>query len=77
MWVFCVRLLFCYAVLCVLHSFAIISLGKRELVALFLLSSWCHVAVIVLCLLLMMQLVGLQSVIVVFLAILTFFSYFF
>ena len=31
--------LFCYAVLCVLSSFAIISLGKRELVALLLLPS--------------------------------------
>ena len=32
---FCVRSLFCYAVLCVLSSFAIILLGKSELVALF------------------------------------------
>ena len=37
---FCfVRYLFCYAVLCVLYRFTIISLGKRELVALYLLSS--------------------------------------
>ena len=45
---FCVRFLFCFAVLCVLSSFAIISLGKRELVALLLLCSECHGAVIVL-----------------------------
>ena len=31
---FCVRSLYCYAVLCVHSSFTIISLGKRELVAL-------------------------------------------
>ena len=31
---FCVTSLFCYAVLCVLSSFAIISLAKRKLVAL-------------------------------------------
>ena len=36
---FCGRSLFWYAELCVLSSFAIISLGKRELVALFLLFS--------------------------------------
>ena len=35
----------CYAVLSVLSSFAVISLGKRELVALFELCSYCHVAV--------------------------------
>ena len=45
---FSVRSLFCFAVLCVLSSFAIISLGKRKLVALLLLCSECHVAVIVL-----------------------------
>ena len=36
---FCVRSLFCCAGLCVLSSFAMISLGKRVLVALFVLSS--------------------------------------
>ena len=41
-------LCFCYAVLCVPSRFAIISLGKRELVALLLLFSECHVTVIVL-----------------------------
>ena len=40
--------LFCFAVLCVLSSFAIISLGKRELVALLLFCPECHAAVIVL-----------------------------
>ena len=36
MWGFCVGFLFCCAVLCVLSSFAIIPLRKRELVALLL-----------------------------------------
>ena len=40
--------LLCFAVLCALASFATISLGKRELVALLLLCSECHVTVIVL-----------------------------
>ena len=45
----------------VMHSsFAIISLGKRELFILLLLSSWCVLA------LLMVSWVGLQSVIVAF-----------
>ena len=40
--------LLCFAISCVLSSFAIILLlGKRELVALLLLCSECHVAVIV------------------------------
>ena len=43
----CVKSLFCFAIVCVLSSFAIIWLGKRELVALLLLCSECHVAVIV------------------------------
>ena len=38
---------FCFAVFCVVSSFAIISLGTRELVALLLLCSEYHVAVIV------------------------------
>ena len=56
---FCVRSLFCYEALCVLSSFAIISLGKRELVALLLLS-WRHVAVVVLCLFLTVTWNGLK-----------------
>ena len=56
---FCVGSLFCYAVLCVLSSFAIIPLGKRKLVALLLLCSGCHIAVIALCLFLMVPWVGL------------------
>ena len=41
-------MLFPCLVLCVLCSFAIISLGKREMVALLLLCSECNVAVMVL-----------------------------
>ena len=55
---------FCYALLCVLSSFAIISLGIRELFALHLLSSRRHVAVNILC---MVPCVGLRCVIVMFL----------
>ena len=33
--------MFCFALLCVHSSFAIISMGKRELTALLCLSSWC------------------------------------
>ena len=40
--------LFCIAILCVVSSLAIISLGKRELVALVLLCSEFHVAFAVL-----------------------------
>ena len=43
---FCNCSMFCYAILCVYSSFAIILMGKRELVALLCLSSWC-LAVIV------------------------------
>ena len=38
---FCVCSMFCCALLCVLSSFAIISMEKRELVACLCLSSWC------------------------------------
>ena len=38
--------MFCYALLCVHSSRAIISVGKRELVALLCLSSWCLVIVV-------------------------------
>ena len=44
---FRVSSLVCISVCCVRSSFAVISLGKRELVALLLLCSECHVAVIV------------------------------
>ena len=49
-----------------LVSFAIISLAKRELVALLLLCSECHVAVIVLCFFLVVPWVGLLYVLVAF-----------
>ena len=53
-----------YEVLSFLSDFAIITLRKRELVALLTSRSWCHVTVSVLCLLLTW--VGLQCVIVAF-----------
>ena len=57
--------MFCCTFLCVHSSFAIISMGKRELVTLLCLSFWC--LVIVVWLFLTMQWVCLQFVIVVFL----------
>ena len=39
-------ILFCCALLCVHSRFAITSMGKRELVALLSLSSWCLVIVV-------------------------------
>ena len=42
---FCNCYLFYCALLCVNYSFAIILIGKRELVALLCLSSWCPVIV--------------------------------
>ena len=56
--------MFCCALLCVHSSFAIILMGKRELVTLLNLSSWC--LVIVVWLFLTVQRVFLQFVIVVF-----------
>ena len=56
--------MFCCALLCAHSSFAIILMGKRELIALLCLSSWCHV--IVVWLFLTMPQVCLQFVIVVF-----------
>ena len=56
--------MFCCALLCVYYSFAIISMGKRELVALLCLSSWSLVNVVLL--VLPMSRVCLQFVIVVF-----------
>ena len=61
---FCDCSMFCCALLCVHSSGAIISVGKRELVALHCLSSWC--LVIVVWLFNTMPRVCLQFVIVVF-----------
>ena len=58
--------LFCYALLCVQSSLAIVLKRKRKLVALILLSYRCLVTVNVLWLFPMMLWVGLQCVIVVF-----------
>ena len=58
--------LFCYALLCVHSSFAIILKRKRKLVALLLLSCRCIVTINVLWLFLTVLWVGLQYVIVVF-----------
>ena len=60
----CNRFMFCCTFLCVPSSFAIILMGKRELVALLSLSSW-HL-VIVVWLFLAVSWVSLQFVIVVF-----------
>ena len=62
--VFCNCSMFCCALLSVHSSFAIISMGKRKLVALLCLSSWC--LVIVVWLFLTMPRVCLKFVIVVF-----------
>ena len=61
---FCNCSMFCCALPCVHYSFAIISMGKRELVALLCLSSWC--LVIVVWVFLMIPRVCLQFVILVF-----------
>ena len=58
--------LFCYALLCVLSSFAIILKRNRKLDALLLLSHKCIVTINVLWLFLTVPWVGLQYVIVVF-----------
>ena len=58
--------LFCYALICVHSSFAIILKRKRKLVALLLLSYSCIVTINVLWLFLTVPWVGLQYVIVVF-----------
>ena len=58
--------LFCYALLCVLSSFAIILKRKRDMAALLLLPCGCLIAVYVLWLFLAVLLFGLQCVIVVF-----------
>ena len=58
--------LFCYALLCVHSSFAIILKRTRKLVILLLLSYRCIVLIYVLCLFLLVPWVGLQCVIVVF-----------
>ena len=61
---FCGFSMFCRALCCIHYSFAIILMGKRELVALLCLFSWC--LVIVVWLFLTMPQVYLQFVIVVF-----------
>ena len=61
---FCNCSMFYFALLFVHSSFAIISMGKRELVDLLCLSSWC--LVIVVWLIVTMPRVRLQFVIVVF-----------
>ena len=58
--------LFCYALVCVHSSFAIILKRKRKLFALLLLSYRCIVSINVLWLFLMVPWIGLQYVIVVF-----------
>ena len=58
--------LFCYALLCVHSSFAIILKTKRKLIALLLLSYRCIVTINGLWLFLAVPWVGLQYVIVVF-----------
>ena len=58
--------LFCYALLCVPFSFAIILKRKRKLVALLLLSYRCIVTINALWLFLTVSWAGLQYVIVVF-----------
>ena len=63
---FCVVFVFCYALLCVHSSFAIILKRKRKMVALLLLSYRCLSTVNVLWLFFMVPWVGLQFVIVVF-----------
>ena len=61
---FCFCSMFYYTLLYIHSSFAIIFMGKRELVALLSLSSWC--LVIVVWLFLAVPMVCLQFVIVVF-----------
>ena len=58
--------LFCYALLCVHSSFAIILKRKRKLVTLLLLSYICIVTINVLWLFLMVPWIGLQCAIVIF-----------
>ena len=58
--------LFCYALLCVQSSFAIILKRKRKLIALLLLSYRCNVTINVLWLFLTVPWVGLQCLIVLF-----------
>ena len=67
---FCNSSMFCCALLCVHSSFAIISMGKRELMALLCLYSWC--LVIVVWLFLTIPLVCLQLWLWYFLILLTY-----
>ena len=57
---FCNCYMFCCALLCVQSGFAIISMGKRDLVALLCLSSWC--LLIVCCVALLHENTGLSAV---------------
>ena len=59
----CVWSLFCYVVLHVLSSFTIISLRKREMIALLSVSTWWHMTVSALFLFLTVPWVGLQRLI--------------
>ena len=68
---FCICSMFCWTFLYVPSSFAFILMGKRELVALLSLSSWCRVTVV--WLFLTVPWVSLQFVIVVFPIILTYY----
>ena len=67
----CAKSSLSYEVIFVLSSFAVILLGKRELVALLCLSTWCRLAVIVICLFLTMLWASLYCVCGHFLVILT------
>ena len=58
--------LFCYTLLCVHSSFAVILKGKRKLVDLLLLSYRCTATINVMWLILTVSWVGLQCVILVF-----------
>ena len=65
MGVLCCVLVFC-VLLCVLSIFATIPLEKREMVALFMWHTECHVSRIDLCFFLNVPCVGLYNLIVVF-----------
>ena len=61
---FCNCSMFCCVIICVHSSFALVSMGKRELAALIFSSSWC--LMINVCFFLTMPWVCLQFVIVIF-----------
>ena len=70
-WEFCVRSLFCYALIIVIFSFVFFVLKKRELIALRQLSSCCYMAVMDLSLFLMVPWADMQVRVSHLLAILT------